>query len=191
MSAMSAVERGAVRLLDGRALQRAVRRLAHEVVERHPGLDGVVLAAIRDGGVPVAALLRGGIADIAGTTLPLALLDVGAYRDDRPQRRQAVGGALTGDDGGAPPAVDGRTVILVDDVVHTGRTLRAALDLLADHGRPAAVEPLVLVDRGRRELPLRATYVGKNVPAADNEWVEVLLRDVPEGQAGAYLVRRS
>ncbi len=180
------------RLLDSAELTRAVRRLAHEVRERHPGLAGVVLAAVCDGGLPLAHRLRDQLAELGEPEPPLLALDVRDYRDDRPRPARPVAGALRrvppagGGGGGLGPArVEAATVVLVDDVIHTGRTLRAALDLLADHGRPAAVEPLVLVDRGRRELPVRATYVGRNLPVAAGSWVEVVWD--PAG-AGAWLV---
>ncbi|TMC50459.1 MAG: bifunctional pyr operon transcriptional regulator/uracil phosphoribosyltransferase PyrR [Chloroflexi bacterium] len=172
-------------LLDAASLPSTLRRLAHELIERHPGLDGVVLAAVRRGGVPVARALREILADLGVREPPLGELDVGEYRDDRPRPAARPRHAWTG----APaPEIDGAVVVLVDDVVHTGRTLRAALDALADQGRPAAVEPLVLIDRGQRELPLRATYVGKNIPASAGDWVVVRMRwDQPPG---AWLVPR-
>ncbi|MEA2671516.1 MAG: pyrimidine operon attenuation protein / uracil phosphoribosyltransferase [Chloroflexota bacterium] len=189
---MTALPSGASsRLLDSGELTRTVRRLAHEVRERHPGLAGVVLAAVCDGGVPLGRRLRAELAELGEPEPPLLALDVGDYRDDRPRPARPVAGALSR----VPPAgrdgvptsvrVEAAIVVLVDDVIHTGRTLRAALDLLADHGRPAAVEPLVLVDRGHRELPLRATYVGRNLPVAAGAWVEVLWD--PSG-AGVWLV---
>ena len=177
-------------LLDETALARTVRRLAHEVSEHHPGLDGVVLAAIRDGGVPLVRRLCTELAEITGVTPRVCALDVGDYRDDRPRPARPTADAVTALDGGAAPQIEGATVLLVDDVLHTGRTLRAALDLLAAHGRPAAVEPLVLVDRGRRELPLRATYVGKNVPAGPASWVEVIIDPDGGEPGGAFLVER-
>ena len=179
------------RLLDGAELARTVRRLAHEVRERHPGLPGVVLAAVRDGGVPLACRVRDQLSALGEPEPALLALDVRDYRDDRPRPARPAAGALSQvprvSTGGAPPpvSVEAATVVLVVDVIHTGRTLRAALDLLADHGRPAAVEPLVLVDRGRRELPLRATYVGRNLPVAAGAWVEVVWEPA---SAGAWLV---
>jgi pyrimidine operon attenuation protein/uracil phosphoribosyltransferase len=180
------------RLLDAAELARTVRRLAHEVRERHPGLPGVVLAAVRDGGVPLACRVRDQLSALGEPEPPLLVLDVRDYRDDRPRPARPAAGALSllprVSTGGAPSpvSVEAATVVLVDDVIHTGRTLRAALDLLADNGRPAAVEPLVLVDRGRRELPLRATYVGRNLPVAAGAWVEVVWE---LSGAGAWLVQ--
>ena len=177
---------GAPQLLDPGQLQRAVIRLAHEIAERHPGLDGVVLAGIRTRGVPLARRVAEAMGTF-GAAPAVAALDPSGHRDDRPRPAGARGAALSGVDGGPPPRVDGATVIVVDDVVFTGRTLRAALDALVDHGRPAAVELLALVDRGHRELPLRATFVGKNVPTAPGDRVCVRLREV-DGVDGAWLL---
>jgi pyrimidine operon attenuation protein/uracil phosphoribosyltransferase len=174
-------------VLDEASVSRAVRRLAHEVAERHPSPDDVLLAGVRTRGVPLAQRVARSLLELCGVAVPVAELDIDDYRDDRPRPAVPRPGALRLLDGGGTPPVDGAVVVVVDDVLYTGRTLRAAMDALADAGRPAAVELLVLVDRGHRELPLRATYVGKNVPTAAHERVAVRLREV-DGVDGAFLV---
>jgi pyrimidine operon attenuation protein / uracil phosphoribosyltransferase len=176
---------GRPRLLDEMAIARAVMRLAHEIAERHDG-EPIVLAGIRTRGVPLATRIGRALVALGQPRPDIAMLDLRDYRDDRPRPAQPRAGALSSIDGGAPPRVDGRAVVLVDDVLFTGRTLRAALDALIDEGRPAAVEVLVLVDRGHRELPMRATYVGKNVPTAPSERVAVRLREI-DGVDGAWV----
>ncbi len=177
---------GRPRLLDEMAVARAVIRLAHEIIERHDA-ETVVLAGIRTRGVPLAARVARAIAAMGQPVPDVAALDLKDYRDDRPRPARPRSGALSGLDGGETPVIDGRVVVIVDDVLFTGRTLRAALDALTDEGRPRTVEMLVLVDRGHRELPMRATYVGKNVPSAPTERVAVRLREV-DGVDGAWLV---
>jgi pyrimidine operon attenuation protein / uracil phosphoribosyltransferase len=177
---------GRPRLLDEMAIARAVMRLAHEIAERHHG-EPIVLAGIRTRGVPLAARIARALAALGQPQPGMATLDLQDYRDDRPRPARPRPGALSSTDGGPAPRVDGRVVVLVDDVLFTGRTLRGALDALIDEGRPAAVEVLVLVDRGHRELPMRATYVGKNVPTAPSERVAVRLREV-DGVDGAWII---
>ena len=174
-------------LLDGAALQRITMRLAHEITERHPALDRVVLVGIPTRGVPLARVVANHLVQLGHAAPPIAALDPSGHRDDRP-RPAAPHAALDDVDGGPMPRIDGSVVIVVDDVLFTGRTVRAALDALVDCGRPATVEILALIDRGHRELPLRATYVGKNVPTAPGDRVFVRLRDV-DGVDGAWLRR--
>jgi pyrimidine operon attenuation protein/uracil phosphoribosyltransferase len=178
---------GRPRLLDEMDIARTVMRLAHEIAERHDG-EPIVLAGIRTRGVPLAMRTARALAALGQPVPDVAVLDLEDYRDDRPRPARPRGAALSDADGRAAPAIGGRAVVLVDDVLFTGRTLRAALDALIDEGRPATVEMLVLVDRGHRELPLRATYVGKNVPTAPSERVVVRLREV-DGVDGAWIVK--
>lgn len=188
MSQAAASLEGRPCLLDGAAVARTIIRLAHEIAERHPG-EQIVLAGVRTRGVPLATRLRRALGALGQPLPAIATLDPHDYRDDGPRPSSPRGSALTGD-GEAAPVIDGRLVILVDDVIYTGRTLRAALDGLVDAGRPAAVELLVLVDRGHRELPLRATYVGKNVPTAAREHVAVRLRET-DGFDGAWVLEEA
>ena len=178
---------GHPQLLDGAQLHRTVLRLAHEVAERHPVLDATVLVGIRTRGVPLALRIASALAGFAQAPA-VAALDASAYRDDRPRPLDPSPPAISGLDGAATPAVTGITVIVVDDVLFTGRTVRAALDAVVDAGRPAAVEVLALVDRGHREIPVRANYVGKNVPTSPGDRVCVRMREV-DGVDGAWLVR--
>jgi pyrimidine operon attenuation protein / uracil phosphoribosyltransferase len=160
-------------VLDPADVHRAVTRIAHEVLERNKGADDVVVLGIPTRGVPLARRLADRMADVEGRPVAVGALDVTMYRDDlrlRPAR------ALEHTD--VPPGgVDDRVVVLVDDVLFSGRTVRAALDALSDIGRPRAVQLAVLVDRGHRELPIRADYVGKNLPTSLDETVRVLVAE--------------
>lgn len=163
-------------------VSRAITRIAHEIVERNRGVDGLVLAGIRTRGAPLAQRLAQRIAEFEGSQVPVAILDIGLYRDDvasrtRPEVRSSQ----------LPVDIDGRNVVLVDDVLFTGRTIRAALDALTDFGRPQVVQLAVLVDRGHRELPIRADYVGKNVPTSLEEAIGVRLEEV-DGQDEVVLI---
>jgi len=155
-------------VMDGADIRRAVTRIAHEIVERNHGLEGVALIGLQTGGVPLAQRLHQSLVDIEGLTVPLGTLDVAFYRDDI-GLRPVVPEAVTD----IPFDLTGRTVVLVDDVLFTGRTVRAALNALNDYGRPRAVQLAVMVDRGHRELPIRPDFVGKNLPTRFDEQVDV------------------
>ena len=160
-------------VLEAADIARALTRIAHEVLERNKGAEGLVLLGIPSRGVPLAHRLAARIAEVEGSAVPVGALDVTMYRDDL-----RLHPARTLEHTDLPPeGVDGRTVVLVDDVLYSGRTIRAALDSLNDHGRPSRVQLAVLVDRGHRELPIRADYVGKNLPTSAGERVRVLLQE--------------
>jgi pyrimidine operon attenuation protein/uracil phosphoribosyltransferase len=169
-------------ILNADDIRRSIRRIAHEIVERRPGTEQLVLVGIHSRGVPLARRLATEIAAIAGHDVPVGSLDIGLYRDDLGTRPTPI---LASTD---VPDIDGSTVVLVDDVLYTGRTIRAALDALADLGRPAVVQLAVLTDRGHRQLPIRADYVGKNLPTSDDERVTVKLSEV-DGVDGVWLER--
>jgi pyrimidine operon attenuation protein/uracil phosphoribosyltransferase len=156
-------------------IRRAVTRIAHEIVEHNRGTDGLVLVGMRTRGVPLAARIARAIEEFEGEPVPIGSLDIGLYRDDLTER-----GASVNIQPSELPDITGKRVVLVDDVLYTGRTVRAALDALADYGRPDAIELAVLVDRGHRELPIRADYVGKNIPTAQSDDVQVRLHEVDE-----------
>jgi pyrimidine operon attenuation protein / uracil phosphoribosyltransferase len=154
--------------MDADDIRRAVIRIAHEVIERNHGLDDVVLVGLQTGGVPFSHRLAEAFERIEGSRVPLATLDVAFYRDDiglRPVLPEAVTDISVD--------LNGKVVVLVDDVLFTGRTIRAALDAVTDYGRPRAVQLAVMVDRGHRELPIRPDYVGKNLPTRRDEMVDV------------------
>jgi pyrimidine operon attenuation protein / uracil phosphoribosyltransferase len=173
----SVAGRDGLAVLDAEEIRRVLTRIAHEILERTHGGDDVMLLGIPTRGVPLARRLAARIGEFEGLEVPCGSLDVTMHRDDlrlRPAR--ALGRTDLPVDG-----VDGKTIVLVDDVLYSGRTVRAALDALTDLGRPRAVQLAVLVDRGHRELPIRADYVGKNLPTSQREVVRVLLAEV-DGQ---------
>jgi len=155
-------------VMDADDMRRALRRMAHEVIERNHGLDRVVVVGLQTGGAPLARALAATLAEIDGSTVPVGALDVAFHRDDvglRPIMPEAPTDI--------PVDLTDRIVVLVDDVLFTGRTVRAALDAIADYGRPRAVQLAVMVDRGHRELPIRPDFVGKNLPTSQHEDVLV------------------
>ncbi|MBC7336094.1 MAG: bifunctional pyr operon transcriptional regulator/uracil phosphoribosyltransferase PyrR [Clostridia bacterium] len=162
------------RIMDAQAIQRALTRMAHEILEKNKGTDGLVLVGIRRRGVPLAKRLAARIESIEGRAVPVGVLDITLYRDDLSLLREQPLVQKTE----VPFSVSEKKVVLVDDVLFTGRTVRAAMDAVMDLGRPRSVQLAVLVDRGHRELPIRADYVGKNVPTARKEVVEVRLTEI-------------
>ena len=173
------------RLLSSDDIRRALTRIAHEIAERNEGVRELVLVGIRRRGVPLAERLAATLADLEGARVPVGTLDITLYRDDLRLRGPAPIVRSTS----MPTDITHRTVVLVDDVLYTGRTVRAALDALADLGRPQRIQLAVLVDRGHRELPIRADFVGKNVPTASDERIETRLREVDDGEDGVFIVR--
>jgi len=163
-------------LMDEKAIGRAIRRIAHEIIEHNKGLDNTVLVGIHTRGIPLAKRLAAELAAIEGRPVPVYELDISAYRDDHKKSSiSTIGSSPNRFD------ADGKIVVLVDDVLFTGRTVRSALNAIMELGRPQYIELAVLVDRGHRELPIRADYVGKNVPTSRKEDISVQLGEV-DGQ---------
>jgi pyrimidine operon attenuation protein / uracil phosphoribosyltransferase len=161
------------KLLSADDIRRAVARLAHEVVERNQGVESLVLVGLRTRGIPLARRLQQRILEFEGAEIPLGELDITLYRDDVHQRAPRSLSPTS-----IPVDISDKTVVLVDDVLYTGRTIRAALDALIDLGRQRAIQLVCLVDRGHRELPIRPDYVGKNVPTSHQEKVAVRLEEI-------------
>ena len=162
------------KLMDEKAIGRAITRISHEIIERYKGIEDVVLVGIKTRGVPIANRIAKKIESIEGQSINTGEVDITLYRDDLKEVN-------------ADPVINGsnikfdindKVVVLVDDVLYTGRTVRAALDAIMDIGRPKSIQLAVLVDRGHRELPIRADYVGKNVPTSKNEIISVMLEEV-------------
>jgi pyrimidine operon attenuation protein/uracil phosphoribosyltransferase len=171
-------------VLEGPDIHRALTRIAHEILERTKGADGVVLLGIPTRGATLARRLADRIERFEGVKIPVGSVDITMYRDDlRLKPARPLGHTELPPDG-----IDGRIVVLVDDVLYSGRTVRAALDALNDLGRPTAVQLATLVDRGHRELPIRADYVGKNLPTAKSEKVKVYLEEI-DGHDAVLLMR--
>ncbi|RUM89610.1 MAG: bifunctional pyr operon transcriptional regulator/uracil phosphoribosyltransferase PyrR [Thermodesulfatator sp.] len=162
------------RLLDAKEIDRTLARIAHEIVEKNKGTGGLCLVGIRTGGVPLASRLKEKIKEIEGTAPEMGILDITLYRDDWSTLSQHPIVRSTE----IPFSIDNKTIVLVDDVIYTGRTIRAALDALTDYGRPGRIELAVLVDRGRRELPVQPDFTGISLATSKDEHVNVYLEEI-------------
>jgi pyrimidine operon attenuation protein/uracil phosphoribosyltransferase len=163
-------------VMDADRMSRALTRIAHEILERNRGLDEIALVGIRTRGVPLARRLARSLKEINGDDVPTGALDITLYRDDL--MRNPVGPQPVVRRTEIPFSIDDRKILLVDDVLYTGRTIRSALDALIDFGRPKAIQLVVLIDRGHRELPIKADYVGKNLPTSARQSVQVRLLEI-------------
>ena len=163
-------------VMDAERMSRTLTRIAHEVVERNKGIESLALVGIRTRGVPIARRVARTLREITGSDVPTGALDITLYRDDL--MRNAVGPQPLIRKTEIPFSIDDRKILLVDDVLYTGRTIRAALDALIDFGRPRAIQLICLVDRGHRELPIKADYVGKNLPTSSKQSVQVRLQEI-------------
>ena len=177
----------AVPVMDAEAMRRALRRVAHEIIERNPRLEKVVLAGIPSRGVEIARRIAAFIREIKNINVQTGVIDVAMHRDDvgtRPELPVVRASEL-------PLPLEGRTVVIVDDVLYTGRTIRAAMDAISSFGRPARIQLAVLIDRGHRELPIRPDYVGKNLPTATGEQIQVRLQETDNEPDAVWLEKES
>ena len=174
------------KLMDEAAMSRALMRIAHQITEKNKGVENVVLVGIRRRGEPIAELIRENISKIEDVDIPCGSIDISLYRDDLTLKSDmpVIGGRML------PFDVNDRDVVLVDDVIYTGRTVRAAIEAVFAGGRPRSIQLAVLVDRGHRELTIRADYVGKNVPTSHAELIEVRLPEF-DNEIGVYLMAQS
>ncbi len=171
--------------MDAQGVSRTLLRLTHEILERNKGSKNLVVVGIRDRGDRLARRIIGAIQHIEGEAIMLGVLDINLYRDDF----QKLNASPVVQETDIPFDITEKTVVLVDDVLYTGRTIRAALDAIMDFGRPASIQLAVLIDRGHRELPIKADYVGKNVPTAANEDIQVMLKEV-DGEDAVRLMEQ-
>jgi pyrimidine operon attenuation protein / uracil phosphoribosyltransferase len=176
----------AVPVLDTEAIRRALRRIAHEIVEGNPDLDKVVLAGIPSRGIEIATRIASFIRDIENTEVEIGVIDVAMHRDDVGTRSELPVVRVSK----LPLPLEQRTIIIVDDVLYTGRTVRAAMDAISSFGRPARIQLAVLVDRGHRELPIRPDYIGKNLPTASGEQIQVRLEETDNQPDAVWLERQ-
>jgi pyrimidine operon attenuation protein/uracil phosphoribosyltransferase len=170
-------------ILDADGVRRSWRRIAHEIIERQPELARLSLLGIVTRGVPLAQRLAATLEELEGVKLPVLAVDIRAYRDDLPRAAAPIPAVPA-------EAVEGRPVLLIDDVLFNGRTVRAAIDAVIAAGRPTQIQLAVLVDRGHRELPIRPDYIGKNVPTSLNEWVDVHLTET-DGEDAVRILERA
>ena len=172
-------------IMNRETMGRALSRIAHEILERNRGAGDLLLVGIQRRGVPLAQRLSARLADFEGTSVPVGSLDINLYRDDLRERKRPRVRVHRTD---LPVSIQGQRVVLVDDVLYTGRTIRAALDALNDYGRPTQVQLAAMIDRGHRELPIRADYVGRNIPTARDEIVAVRMEEI-DGLEEVVLLR--
>ena len=158
-------------LMDEAAVRRSIARITHEIIEKNKGVDNLVLVGIKRRGIPLANMLKTNISLFEGVDVPTGYIDITLYRDDLTETVELP----TATDSLIPVDITGKTVVLVDDVIYTGRTCRAAIEAIFAYGRPAVIELAVLIDRGHRELPIRPDFVGKNIPTSSNEVVSVMV----------------
>lgn len=170
------------KLMDEAALSRSLARITHEILERNRGVDGICLLGVKRRGVPLAKRLAANIEKFEGVKVPVGWIDITLYRDDLTE----TGDLPTAESCDIPCDVRDHHVIIVDDVLHTGRTARAAMEAVFTHGRPRSLQLAALVDRGHRELPIRPDFVGKNIPTAKTERVFVMLEET-DGETAVYL----
>ncbi len=177
----------AVPVMDAEAIRRALRRVAHEIIERNPQLEKVVLAGIPSRGVEIARRIASLVQQIEKIDIETGIIDVAMHRDDVGTRRELPVVRASK----LPLPLEGRTVVIVDDVLYTGRTVRAAMDAISSFGRPARIQLAVLIDRGHRELPIRPDYVGKNLPTATGEQIQVRLQETDNEPDAVWLEKES
>lgn len=169
-------------IMDEAAVLRSMKRITHEIIEKNNGTADIVLLGIHRRGMPLAAMLRNNIRDFEGVDIPLGSIDIALYRDDLTEMSDLPATGATS----IPCDISGKKVILVDDVIYTGRTVRAAIEAVFHYGRPKSIQLAVLIDRGHRELPVRPDYVGKNIPTSHSEVVSVMV-DEFDGKTGVAL----
>ena len=169
-------------IMDATAISRAMARITHEIIERNQGAGEICLLGVKRRGIPLAAMLAANIERFEGIRVPLGHLDITLHRDDMTEQEKQH----AAQECFIPCDIRQKTVIIVDDVMYTGRTTRAAMEAIFAHDRPKAVQLAVLVDRGHRELPIRPDYVGKNVPTSRNEEISVLVEEI-DGETGVYI----